>query len=195
MLMTAMWQGLQNDSMSAANTKWLMVFVGIVALSMLTQAVVVIVAAIAATKTQKRVLTIAEELHTRATPIINSAEALVKETLPKIKTISDNLVEASEVVKTKAREFDSTLADVNKKTKAQVARVDGMVSTALTATGALAEMIHQGIRTPVLEVVGVVNGFKAGIDVLMSKSKGFANSASVRKGTAISLYKDDRDGM
>jgi hypothetical protein len=70
-----------------------------------------------------------------------------------------------------------------------------MVSTALTATGALAEMIHQGIKTPVLEVVGVVNGFKAGIDVLMSKSKGFANSASVRKGTAISLYKDDRDGM
>jgi hypothetical protein len=195
MLMMAMWQGLQNDSISAGNTRLLMIFVGVVAISMFTQAVVVIVAAIGATKTQKRVLAIAEEFRIRATPIIDRAEDLVKETLPKIRTISDNLVEASEVVKAKAHEFDSTLTDVNQKTKAQVARVDGMVSTALTATGALAEMIHKGIRTPVVEVVGVINGFKAGIDVLMSKSKGFANAASVRKHTAISVYKDERDGM
>lgn len=193
MFMMAMWQGLQNDSISAGNTKWLMIFIGLVAVSMAIQAVVVIAAAVAAMKTQKRVLAIAEELHTRATPIINSAEDMVRETLPKIKIISDNVVVATGVVKAKAQEFDSTLTDVNVKTRAQVARVDGMVSTALTATGALAEMIHQGIRTPVKEALGLVNGFKAAIDVLMSKSKGFANSSSVRKKTAIALYKDDRD--
>lgn len=193
MFMMAMWQGLQNDSISAGNTKWLMIFIGLVAVSMAIQAVVVIAAAVAAMKTQKRVLAIAEELHTRATPIINSAEDVVRETLPKIKIISDNLVVATGVVKAKAQEFDSTLTDVNVKTRAQVARVDGMVSTALTATGVLAEMIHQGIRTPVKEALGLVNGFKAAIDVMMSKSKGFANSSSVRKKTAIALYKDDRD--
>lgn len=193
MFMMAMWQGLQSDSISAGNTKWLMIFIGLVAVSMAIQAVVVIAAAVAAMKTQKRVLAIAEELHTRATPIINSAEDMVRETLPKIKIISDNVVVATGVVKAKAQEFDSTLTDVNVKTRAQVARVDGMVSTALTATGALAEMIHQGIRTPVKEALGLVNGFKAAIDVLMSKSKGFANSSSVRKKTAIALYKDDRD--
>ena len=193
MFMMAMWQGLQSDSISAGNTKWLMIFIGLVAVSMAIQAVVVIAAAVAAMKTQKRVLAIAEELHTRATPIINSAEDVVRETLPKIKIISDNLVVATGVVKAKAQEFDSTLTDVNVKTRAQVARVDGMVSTALTATGVLAEMIHQGIRTPVKEALGLVNGFKAAIDVMMSKSKGFANSSSVRKKTAIALYKDDRD--
>jgi len=194
MLMMAMWQGLQGDPISAEDTKWLMIFVGIVAVSMLMQAVVVIAAAIGATKTQNRILAIAEELRERAAPIIESAESLVKETLPKIRTISDNLVEASQVVKAKAHEFDTTLTDVNQKTRAQVARVDGMVSSALTATGALAEMIHKGIRTPVVEVVGVVNGFKAGLDVLLKKSGGFANSASVRKKTAIALYKDDQAG-
>ena len=167
----AAWQGLQSDSISAGNTRLLMIFVGIVALSMFLQAVVVIVAAIGATRTQKRVLTIAEELRSRATPIIDKAEDLVTLTLPKIYTISDNLLEASEIVKSKAHEFDVTLKDANLRTRAQVARVDGMVSTALTATGALAELIHKGIRTPLVEVSGVVNGFKAGIDVLFSKSK------------------------
>ena len=192
MLTMAMWQGLERDSISAGNTKWLMIFVGLVALSMVTQAVVVIFAAVKAGQTGKRLLVLAEELHRRATPILNTAEQLVKETVPKVNTISSNLVDASEVIKRKAHEFDSTLTDVNQKTKAQVTRIDGMVSTALTATGALAEMIHQGIRTPVREAVGVVNGFKAGIDVLLSKSKGFANSASVRNKTAISVYHKDQ---
>ena len=190
MLSMAMWQGLQNDSISAGNTRLLMIFVGVVAFSMLTQAVVVIVAAVGGMKAVKRITAISEELHKRATPIISTTEELIRDTVPKIKTISDNLVETSHLVKTKAQQLDSTLTDVNTKTKAQVARVDGMISTGLTAAGSLAEMIHQGIRTPVREAVGVVNGFKAGLDVLLSKSKGFSNGASVRKKTAITIFDD-----
>jgi hypothetical protein len=188
MWMMAAWQGLQNDSISSGNTRLLMIFVGITALSMFVQAVVVIVAAIGATKTQKRVLSIAEELRMRATPIIDKAvpilekaEILVATTLPKIGTISDNLLETSEIVKAKAKEFDTTLHDANVRTRAQVARVDGMVSTALTATGSLAEMIHKGIRTPLVEMSGVVNGFKAGIDVLFSRSKPKAKTVAITK--------------
>lgn len=183
----AIWQGLQNDSISSGNTKLLMIFVGIVALSMLTQAVVVIVVAIGARQTQKRVLVIAEELRRRATPILDTAEEVMGDAVPKIKIITENLLVTSKVVRAKAVEFDSTLSDANNRAKAQVARIDGMVSTALTATGTLAAMIHQGIRTPIIEAVGVVNGFKAGIDVLLSKSKGFA-----RKGQSVALYKSDK---
>jgi aspartyl/asparaginyl-tRNA synthetase len=188
MWMMAAWQGLQNDSISAGNTRLLMIFVGIVALSMFVQAVVVISAALTARATQKRVLEIAEELRTRATPlidkaipIIDKAETLVEVTLPKIQTISNNLVETSEIVKAKAKEFEVTLTDVNVKTRAQVARVDGMVSTALTATSSLAEMVHKGIRTPLVEVSGLVNGFKAGIDVLFSTSKPKVKSVAMTK--------------
>jgi len=195
MAMMAVWQGLQGDSSSGVNARLLMIFVGVVAVSMAAQAIVLIAAGIAARKTQIRILEIAEELRERANPILDNAEVLFKETLPKIRTISDNLVEASTVIKSKAREFDSTLTDVNIRTRAQVHRVDGMISTALTAVGALGAMVQQGIKTPLVEALGVVNGFKAGLDVLLSKSRGFANSASVRNKTAIALYQDDRSGM
>lgn len=178
MLVIAAWQGLQNDSISAGNTRLLMIFVGVVALSMFVQAVVVVAAAIGAAKTQKKVLAIVEDLRARAyplmdkaTPIIDKAQSLFETTLPKIHTISDNLVEVSEVVKVKAHEFNVTLSEANLKTRAQVTRVDGMISTGLTATAALADLVHKGIRTPLVEVSGVVNGFKAGIDVLFNNPR------------------------
>lgn len=192
MSMMAAWQGLENDSISAGNTRLLMIFVGVVAFSMLVQAVVVIVVAIGSTKVLKRMLAIAEELRSKASPlidkaipIIDKAEMLVETTIPKINKISDNLVETSDIVKSKAKEFDVTLTDANVKTRAQVARVDGMISTGLTATGALAEIVHKGIRTPLVEMSGMVNGFKAGIDVLFNRSKPSAKSVALIK------YDDD----
>src|SRR5271154_3458167 len=97
------------DSMSAGNTKWLMLFVGIVAFSMLVQAIVFVVLAMGAAKTQKRVLGMVDEVHETALPAIRSVQELVKEMTPKIRIISDNLLETSYVVRAKAQEIDVTL--------------------------------------------------------------------------------------
>jgi hypothetical protein len=173
MVMMALWQGLGSDSISGVNTRLLMIFVGIVALSMLSQAIIFAFMAIGAKRTQDRVLMIAEGLRAKAEPVIDSAQDLVADTIPKIKVITDNLVETSAIVRAKAEEFDATLSEANRRARGQIAHVDSIVSTGLTATGALAELIYQGIRKPVVEMVGLANAVKAGIDVLMSKSKGF----------------------
>ena len=130
MALMAMWQGLGSDAISSGNTRWLMIFVGLVAASMVAQVIIFAFMAYGAKK---------------------------------------------------AQEFDSTLTDANQRAKAHVARVDKMVSTGLTATGALAEMIHQGIRKPVIEITGLVNGIKAGIEVLTSRAKGFAGRSRVTR--------------
>src|ERR1700722_12853530 len=115
MTMTALWQGLESDSISAGNTRLLMIFIGIVALSMLSQAIIFAFMALGAKRTQARVLAIAEELRTRALPILASSEELIKETAPKVKTITDNLLETSHVVRAKAHQFDVTLTDANRR--------------------------------------------------------------------------------
>jgi len=181
MALMAMWQGLGSDAISSGNTRWLMIFVGLVAASMVAQVIIFAFMAYGAKKAQDRVLLIAEEIHKRAMPVIAMAEDLSKETVPKVKVITENFLQTSYVVRAKAQEFDSTLTDANQRAKAQVARVDKMVSTGLTATGALAEMIHQGIRKPVIEITGLVNGIKAGIEVLTSRAKGFAGRSRVTR--------------
>jgi hypothetical protein len=182
MAMMALWQGLETDSISAGNTRLLMIFVGIVALAMLSQAIIFAFMALGAKRTQARVLGIAEELRARALPIIDTAEDLIKDTVPKVKTITDNLLETSHMVRAKAAEFDVTLTDANRRAKVQIERVDGMVETALAATGALAEMIHQSVRKPMVEISGLVNGLKAGLNVLLTKSKSFGSFGRGRNG-------------
>jgi methyl-accepting chemotaxis protein len=172
MVMSGMW--LQDaDSLSSGNSKLLMVFVGMVAIALSVQAIALIVMAIGAAKARKRGLEIVEELRAKAMPFIDDAHGFVRENAPKVKVITDNFVETSHVVRAKAQEFDVTASDVNRRTQAQVARVDGIVTSVLTTTTEIADTIQRGIKVPLREVSGLINGFKAGMDVLVGRAKSF----------------------
>ena len=161
------------DSLSSGNSRLLMVFVGMVAIAMLAQAVALIVMAIGAGKARKRGLEIAEELRMKVMPIMETAHHLLHDTTPKIKVITENLVETSYVVRAKAHEFDATLSDANQRTRQQIERIDGMVTHTLTAVGEITATVQQSIRIPLREVAGIVNGLKAGMDVLVGRVKSF----------------------
>jgi hypothetical protein len=164
-----MW--LQDDSISSGNSRWLMFFVAMVAVAMLTQAAVFVAAAVGIAKTRKRMLAIAEEIRSKALPLIDRAHGAVLDLQPKINVITDNLVETSHIVRAKAQEFDSTVSDVNEKTRAQAARVDDMVTSVLNTTSHVASTIQKGVQIPVREFSGLMNGLKAGLDVLVGRSK------------------------
>jgi hypothetical protein len=172
--LSGMW--LQDsDSLSSGNTRLLMIFVAMVAIAMVAQAIALIVMAVGAGKARKRGLEIAEDLREKVMPIIAGTHELIRDNSPKIKVISENFVEASHIVRSKAREFDVTATDLNSKTRAQAARVDGMVTSVLNTTAEITETIQRGIKIPVREVSGVVNGLKAGLDVLVGRAKGFGS--------------------
>jgi hypothetical protein len=45
----------------------------------------------------------------------------------------------------------------------------------LNTTTEITDTIQRGIKIPVREVSGLVNGFKAGLDVLVGRAKGFGS--------------------
>ena len=159
-------------SLSSGNSKTLMFFVAMVAVAMCAQAIALIVMAVGAGKARKRGLAIAEEVRDKAMPLINSANAMVMDMAPKVKVITENLAETSHMVRGKAQEFDVTASDINAKTKAQVARVNGIVTSVLNSTSDVTETIQRGIKVPLREVSGLVNGLKAGLDVLAGRARG-----------------------
>src|SRR6516165_1504600 len=97
------------DSLSSGNSRLLMIFVGLVALAMLIQAIVFVVFAVLAAKTQKKLMAITEELRVKAAPVIDAAQDIARDAVPKVKIITENLVETSHVVRAKAQEVDVTL--------------------------------------------------------------------------------------
>ena len=171
-VMSGMW--LQDaGSLSSGNSRLLMIFVGMVAIAMVVQAVAVIVLAIGAAKASKRALEIADELHTKVMPILDTTHTVIHDSAPKVKIITENLVETSHVVRSKAQEFDVTASDLNMRTRAQAARVDGMVTSVLNTTADISETLQRAVKVPVREFAGLVNGFKAGLDVLVGRAKEF----------------------
>ncbi len=167
--------GMAGMWLQDVDSRLLMVFVGMVAVAMSAQAVALIVMAVGAAKARKRGLEIAEEVRLKVLPVIDGAQELIRDTTPKMKIITENLVETSHVVRSKAQEFDATLSDMHQKTRAQVARVDGMATSALNATAEIAVAIQHGIRVPVRQFAGLVNGLKAGMDVLVGRVKSFGS--------------------
>jgi hypothetical protein len=160
-------------ALSSGSTKWLVIFVGMVAVAMLTQAIALIVMAVGAGKARKRGLEIAEEIRAKVMPIMETTHGVIQDTAPKMKIITENLVETSHVVRAKAAEFDVTASELNAKTRAQAARVDGMVTSVLNTTADISDTLQRAVKVPVREFAGLVNGFKAGLDVLVGRAKEF----------------------
>jgi methyl-accepting chemotaxis protein len=156
-------------SISSGNSRLLMLFVGMVAIAMVIQAFVVVFAAFAAAKARKRLMVIVEEVREKTLPVITSTQSVLHELHPKVRTIADNFVETSHVVRSKAQEFDATISDVNQRARAQTERVDDMVSSVLDTTAGIASTIQKGVKVPVREFHGVMSGLKAGIDVLVGR--------------------------
>ena len=178
------------DSLSSPTTRLLMIFIGIVALAMFIQAIVVLVMGIIAWKASKRAMQIAEEVRLKSLPIIDTANSLAHDLQPKVRILTDNLVEMSHVARAKVQEFDSTLTDVNSKTRAQAARVDDMVSSVLDTTSGIASAVQKGVQVPVREFNGLMSGLKAGIDVLIGRDKRGAS----RNGGRADEYDDGKIG-
>jgi hypothetical protein len=176
--MSGMW--LQDaGSISSGNSRLLMIFVGLVAVAMVVQAIAVIVLAVGAAKASKRALEMADELRGKITPFIDTTHSLIQDSAPKVKVITENLAETSHIVRRKAVEFDATATEVNMKARAQAARVDGMVSGVLDTTSEISQTIQRAVKVPVKEFAGLVNGFKAGLDVLVGRAKEFGRGRPV----------------
>ena len=125
----------------------------------------------------------------KITDITHTAQGVAADLAPKIKVVTDNVVEVSHTVRQTATKLDVTIrdaadkaavtfADADSRTKVQVARVDGMVASTLTATAELGNTIHEGIRVPARKIAALVTQTRHFAETLADRAKalGFHNT-------------------
>lgn len=191
MTLLAMW--LQDSDM-ANSLHTMSTFMGILAISVALLVLMIVVGgavvAIQVLKAVKKVTSIANDLQTKANPIIQEAGNIsrhVREVLedakPKIATITDNLAKTSATVsetavtaKATVEKVQQTVVDANARTQRQVARVDGMVSAALSTTAEVVESINHGIKVPAQKIAQAAGQAKVVVEGLLDRIKGMAGS-------------------
>ncbi len=194
---SALW--LQTAELSASYVKLLTVFVGLLALALVVQAAAV---AILASKVVALLTDLkasfdqtkgkALPLIATATDITNQVKGIVADLTPKIKVVTENVVETSHTVRQTVSKLDVTIRqaadtasvtfeDASVRTKAQVARVDSMVSTTLAATAELGATVNEGIRAPARKIATMVTQSKHLVETLLDRAKalGFSIGATV----------------
>ncbi len=178
--MVAMW--LQDmDTSSLGDTRLLTIFIGVVALALVVQTIAAVLFAAKSAKAIGSLSESLEDLKQKALPLMDSAmeisrttETLLRENAPKVKTIADNLLETSEMVRGTAQRCERTIADANLRTQHQMARVDGMVTAALTATVEIVETIGNGIRVPAQKIAAMAGQAKLLAEGALAKIKSMA---------------------
>ena len=176
----AMW--LQEPSLASTN-HLIMVFIGLVAVAMCVMAVAMVVVAVTAAKAIKGMTATSEELMGKVLPLIDVAtdisktgQSMMQDAAPKVKHITDALVDASDTLaetskaaRSAVQQFDATITDLNQRTQRQVARVDGMVTSTLTATVEAVETISRGNKVPAQKIVAFAGQARLFAEGLLSR--------------------------
>jgi hypothetical protein len=147
----------------------LLIFVAIAAISIFAQAVFALGLFIGARAAQKKMMSLAEDVRLHVLPVIISSQEIARDLTPKLKTISENLAEISTMLRSKSEKVSLLVGDVTDRAQAQATRVDGMVKGTLDQVTYAVQAIEQGIAKPVRHVNGILNGLRAGVDVLRKK--------------------------
>jgi len=147
----------------------LVVFIAVAAVGILMQAGFTIAIFIGARKAQKKMMGLADDVRLHALPAIIASRDLIQDITPKLKTITDNLTAVSTTLRAKTDKVGALVGDLTDRAQVQVTRVDGMVKSTLDQLTSAVQAIEHGVAVPVRQVNGILNGLRAGVDVLRKK--------------------------
>jgi methyl-accepting chemotaxis protein len=117
-------------------------------------------------------------------PMVQSAHSLVDELSPKLKHITSNLVEVSDILRSETQHITVSVSDMVERTHQQAARVDNIVSSTLNGIGHATAAVQEGIAAPIRHLTGVLDGLRAGFGSLRRKRphpNGASSTVIVRK--------------
>jgi uncharacterized protein YoxC len=168
---------LQESEFTRHDIHLAMIFLFIIALALVVQAIGVLIGSAFVSKLLHRVDTIGDIVEQRTGPMLDKTNALLDDLTPKIRSFTENADQISYTVRAKVDELGATVSElndtvreINGRARVQVSRVDGIVTEALTTTEDISRTVQQGIKAPVRQIAGVIAGLRAGIETLIERS-------------------------
>jgi ElaB/YqjD/DUF883 family membrane-anchored ribosome-binding protein len=143
-------------------------FIALAGAAVVLQAGLLAAMYLAMRKTSARVEELAEEVKTKALPALDTAHSLMTELQPRLRVISENLAEATTLVRSQLQRVDATVNDALDRARLQVIRTDEMVTRTLDRVEATSEIVQKTVVSPVRQVSGVIQGITAGVEFLLS---------------------------
>jgi len=143
---------------------------------------VLIAILLAVQKSSSKMETIADDLHKRTVPILDTTNALLTTAKPQIETIVSNLTETSEKLKYQ-------VDDIVDRTRLQVVRADELVTRTIDKVEETTEFVQHTVISPIKQLSGLLQGVTTGINVLFGRRGG--HGQSVGRGNGAGASRDE----
>src|SRR3954470_13944908 len=145
------------------------IWVAVTSLAVLIQAGILVALYVSVRKTSARMEAIATDLHTKTAPILESTQAIVVDSRPKIEAITDNLMVASASIKSQVERLDATVSDAVDRTRLQIIRADDLVTRTMDRVEETTDVVHNTVISPVRQMAGLVTGLTTGIGAFFGR--------------------------
>ncbi len=143
---------------------WLPIFVGIIALAVLTQTIILIVIFAVLLKLGKQMKQIADDIHGRINPIISRIHAIVEESQPRIASVMADAAEMTHMARSQAQRIDRMLAENLERLRVQLLHIDELVTGTLQSVQDTGNKVKQTVWAPVRSVTAVMRGIQTGFE-------------------------------
>jgi len=147
------------------------VFIYATAVAVILQMLIVLALAIALRRSRVRVEKLIAEVHSRALPVLSSAETIINESRGKIDVVMNNLVATTGTLKKQMDRLDATMNDIVDRTRLQVIRADDLVTRTLDRVEETSEMVQNTVVSPVRQISGFMQGLSAGVSVFFGNNR------------------------
>ena len=144
-------------------------FIGITSLAVLIQAGILVALFVSVRKTSARMEAIVSDLHKKTAPILESTQAIVVDSRPKLEAITDNLLAASTSIKSQVERLDATVSDAVDRTRLQIIRADDLVTRTMDRVEETTDVVHRTVLSPVRQMAGIVTGLTTGIGAFFGR--------------------------
>jgi hypothetical protein len=147
-------------------TTLLLIFVGLTALALLTQAIVMLVAFLVVRKLIKSVMSDVQDLRTKAMPILEKSRQTLDKVTPKIESVAADMAELAHTVKAQSLEFQIMASELLGRVHRQTDRVDNMFTDLLDNVEHASTVVVDSVAKPVRRMNSLLAGAKAFLSVL-----------------------------
>jgi hypothetical protein len=143
----------------------------LVALAVLMQAGAMIGIWLAMRKISTQIEAVRAEVMQRLDPLAQSVTEIVNNAREPLRTITSNLADISKMLRERTADADVLVAELVDKSRAQVIRVDQMVSDLIEKVETTSDAVQRGVLAPMQEVSAVIAGMRAGLEFLFSRRR------------------------
>jgi methyl-accepting chemotaxis protein len=156
----------------------LKVFIAVTSFAVVIQAGIMVALFMTVKKSTSKMEALAEEVKTKAVPLIQTVQASVVELRPKIEAIaaraeeiSANVSESTTTLKNQINRIDATVTDTIDRARLQVIRADELLSRTIDKVEQTSEVVQRTVTSPIRQVNGLMAAITTGVEVFIGQKK------------------------